>query len=103
MPQDLDWGKIRIITKCMEPINQVILLETKQSSYPMRVWEDQVAVPTSFNHCCCCKKHQPMEEDHSSIKVRGTKEKDDSNGAGDGEPSQNHIVESTQHLRGELA
>ncbi|KAL7241820.1 hypothetical protein ACSBR1_014411 [Camellia fascicularis] len=103
MSQDLDCGELRIITKCMEPINQVILLETKQSSYPVRVWEDQVAVAKSINHCCCCKKHQLVEEDHSSIKVRGTGEKDDSNGAGDGEPSQNHIVKSIQHLGGESA
>ncbi|KAL7180476.1 hypothetical protein ACSBR1_043639 [Camellia fascicularis] len=88
MSQALDYGKLRIITKCMEPINQVIYLEAKQSSYLVRVWKDQ---------------HQDVEEDHSSNEVRGTREKDDSNGAGDGEPSQNHIVESTQRIGGESA
>ncbi|KAI8005855.1 Protein root UVB sensitive 6 [Camellia lanceoleosa] len=78
---------------------------TKQSSYPVRVWEDQDVVPSTFNLCGCCKKHQPkhqpVEEEHSSVKLRGTEEKEESNEAGDGEPSQNHIVESTQHFYGE--
>ncbi|KAI7995771.1 hypothetical protein LOK49_LG11G00671 [Camellia lanceoleosa] len=62
---------------------------------------------SAFNLCCCCKKHQPkhqpVEEEHSSVHLRGTEEIEQSNEAGDGEPPQKHFVESTHHVCDESA
>ncbi|CAL5373898.1 unnamed protein product [Camellia sinensis] len=101
IPQSFDCGKLRILTKCMEPINKVIHLETNQFSYPVRVLEDQLAVAKNFKQYCRCSTPQEVEEHHSSNEVRGSKEIFDFNRAA--EPSQNHDDELTRHLGGELA
>ncbi|KAL7181638.1 hypothetical protein ACSBR1_040519 [Camellia fascicularis] len=101
IPQSLDCGKLRILTKCMDPINKVIHLETNQFSYPVRVLEDQSAVAKNFKQYCNCSTPQDVEEHHSSNEVRGSEEKIDFNRAA--EPSQSHVDELTQHLGGESA
>ena len=42
-------GKIKISTELLENVNQVIFLESKGESYPVKVIENQVVIPSIMN------------------------------------------------------
>lgn len=44
-PKSFEYARIQILTRCMEPINEVINLECKGSSHTVRVWEQLFGLP----------------------------------------------------------
>ncbi|KAL7193971.1 hypothetical protein ACSBR2_025582 [Camellia fascicularis] len=51
-------GKVRIATKCMESINRTINLRCKGTSYPVRVYEEQVVISEVIYKQCKCYSGQ---------------------------------------------
>ncbi|GMP74524.1 hypothetical protein CsSME_00031927 [Camellia sinensis var. sinensis] len=95
VPQSFACGKLRILTKCMEPVNSVINLVTKHSSHPVRVLEVQGLEAKTINQCCSCLNHL------DKMNSLNSKEKGEDLGSNRvGKPLQNPRDESTQSREG---
>ncbi|GMP40634.1 hypothetical protein CsSME_00011001 [Camellia sinensis var. sinensis] len=59
-------GKVRIVTKCMDSINETINLDCKGVLYPIKVCEDQMVTAKMVNKHCICHHHHSVSVNHSS-------------------------------------
>ncbi|KAL7176991.1 hypothetical protein ACSBR2_030345 [Camellia fascicularis] len=65
-PKSFACAKLKISTKCMEPINKVVKLDCKGLLYPLRVCEEQVVMEKTMSMVCKCQKDKVLEEKCSS-------------------------------------
>ncbi|KAL7263527.1 hypothetical protein ACSBR1_001645 [Camellia fascicularis] len=65
-PLSFSSAKVRIVTKKMEIINEVVNLECKGQLYPVRVCEEQTVTEESVATACKCKVHLEDNEGSNS-------------------------------------
>ncbi|GMP26607.1 hypothetical protein CsSME_00002983 [Camellia sinensis var. sinensis] len=95
-PKSFACAKIKISTKCMEPINKVVNLVCQGVSYPVRVCEEQVVIKKLMNAVCKCQKNQEMEELGSSNALQNrdmARTNKDKKGDADMEDDSDHVLD----------
>ncbi|GMP91370.1 hypothetical protein CsSME_00042101 [Camellia sinensis var. sinensis] len=95
LPQSFVCGKLKVLSKCMDPVNSVINLVTKHFSHPVRVLEVQGLEAKTINQCCSCLNHL------DKMKELNSEEKGEDHGSNRvGKPLQNLRDETTQPKEG---
>ncbi|CAL5395234.1 unnamed protein product [Camellia sinensis] len=66
--KNLQCGKVRIATSCMESINASIFLDCRGVLYPVKICEEQIIISQVVVQQCSCRSFQPERTSQSSNK-----------------------------------
>ncbi|KAI8006971.1 hypothetical protein LOK49_LG07G01623 [Camellia lanceoleosa] len=64
--KNLQCGKVRIATSCMESINASIILDCKGILYPVKIYEEQIVISKVVMQQCSYRSHQRKRANQSS-------------------------------------
>ncbi|GMP52740.1 hypothetical protein CsSME_00018444 [Camellia sinensis var. sinensis] len=64
--KNLQCGKVRIATSCMESINASIILDCKGVFYPVKICEEQIVISKVVMQHCSCRSIQSGRDSQSS-------------------------------------